>query len=1813
MPTSTQDSTPSQATRRDWRNILIAILALAVAVQAAFLWSLAGRQAPEDQKQSGIVQSPASARILEAALPQNRRQIVLTFDAPVGPEKGGPWPGDAPPPSAIEPEVKGGFFWSNPYVLRFEAENALAPATSYRITLDPQAFSALGTDLQGSPEFTVSSGSLEIRSFRVWQEQVPDQPLQAMLKGSLEFSPPVTPEDLGRSLCIHDALTNSTLPVTLTTTWISQYTDFQSDPVEKTTEPRVLTVTVGQGLKPAVGEVGLTNSETRTVALVLDPDLRLENLQPESADGRPYLRLTFSTPVAGEALARNLSLTPPLDVRVSTQGAEALVNGDFQPGQEYSLRLAQGLTAPDGAVLRQDVQREAYIPDLEPSAGFRDQGFFLSRQGGRKIAVESVNAQAADVAVDRVYLNNLFNLLYYYRYSVFGDIWYTEGLEHVLGDRVAEFRLPLPHGRNERSVTPLDLSQYLEQGGPGLYRVGIALPGNPQGRQRWILASDLGLVAKLGAGDLLVSAASFANLAPLAGVRLWLLSDQNQVIAQGLTGPDGLWRATGRHSGLAEKTPYLLIGERGKDFSFLLFDQFGVDLSGLPVEGRPIAGLPYTAFVYNERDIYRPGEEVRGLALVRDRDLHTPPSMPLTLVRSDPQGRILDRQTLRPDERGAAEFSIPLADFSLTGRHSLQVLAGETVIGEHSFLVEDFLPDRIEVAIDPGQPSARPGDTLDIQVASSYFFGAPAAGLPVDAHVRLEAAAFQHRGYADYSFGDPEAEFPGREILAIEDRLDDQGRTSFQVELPQDLDPGAMLEAIIYSRVSEKGGRGVTAAARVPVHAYPCYPGLRKLDSRGFDPGEQVPIDYLVLDPDGQPCPGRDLTARLYEDRWQTVLKRIQGEGFAYDSVRDSRLVEEFTLPAGQAQGQFTVAAPGYGSYRLVIEDPASGASAATEFYAGGWGYSPWAMENPARLDIVLDKDEYRAGEHAKVQVRAPFAGRLLVTVETDGVRDVQVHELRGNTADILLPIRPEYAPNAYVSAVVVRGADSLRPGEAARAVGVAPLFVERQSGRLPLAVEAPAETRPETTLAVSVRAEPGSVLTVAAVDEGILQLVAQKTPDPFELFYTKRRLEVETLDIFSLLYPDLPVANAGPAGGDEFLNRLRQMVRTQGLTRVEPVSFWTGPVVVGPDGQARFEFALPQFNGALRIMAVAANGRRFGSTQATIRVRSPLMVLPTFPRFLAFGDQAQVPIALRNDTGSQGSFEMTLNAEGPAEPKTGAARLEIGQGAQELALFPLKALPEEGPLALDLQASGNGETASAKVELQVRSALPAIVREASGTLQNATTAFAPVEGLIPGASERELVIGAHPLIRYTGKLENLLGYPYGCLEQIVSKAFPLLYMEDLARELAPDILDGGSAAAMVQSGISRAMAMQLPDGGFSLWPGGEAHAWTSVYAAHFLLEASRAGYFVDKRSLDLALDFLTRMSLDQTEGQRQLPRAYAMFVLAQAGRPDLGGMDALRRSEGLDAGARTLLGAAYAAVGQAGPAQELFDAKTAAGDDRFDPETFDSALRQEALRLSVMLDSGAQAAEVDETARELARLLDATAMTSTQEQSWAFMALGKYLRQFRDGQPYSGRVLLDGAALAEFNEKSLLRLEELPGEGVLSIEMAPGFTPGQVRYSLATRGVEREDVYAPLAEGLEIRRESLTRQGENLSGPVRQGELLVLKVSLRSPAGPVANVAVQNLLPAGLEVENPRLETAERLAWMDEQNLTPAHQDLRDDRILFFTDLPEGGEWQTLFSLVRAVIPGEFRLPPAQAEAMYHPWIRARGELGTLQVEQAR
>jgi uncharacterized protein YfaS (alpha-2-macroglobulin family) len=1795
------------------RKMTMALISVAVLATLAMTVAVEGRNGPVLRWLFG----PRKAVVVHEVRVdrKGRAYLDIVFSEPVASARAGEVL--ATPPASLKPPLNGVWRWYTGNALRFEPAGQFPIASQYELKIDAARIGTKELPFDGPSEFEVKTDDFLVR--RVTWSELPLANGFVVLQGETHFNYRVSPEALAPRIHLTDG--DATIRIELITSYESDSITWRTPPLQKQKQQREVQLVIDESLFPAEGNVTLGTPFKQPIAIGSNEVLAILSATAAPSEHETVIRIALSSAVTADALAGKLTVMPDVKFRIEIEGNDALLIGKFKPGHSYDLAVAEGLLALDKALLRESYQQTVAVADLPQLLAFQSEGMFLSLSGRKNIAIDTINVSAGKLAIDRVYRNNLFFYLQSAGRSYYDEdeewdtpyyrAYYDSGpVAHRYGDRIVEKALAFRSTPNVRATSTIPIGSLVKESSPGLYRVSVSRNDDEwDASTRWILITDLGIVVKRSQHEVVVWVASFKNLAPIDNASVTIVDDQNQPLGRGTTDSRGFWTARN----ISDKAnPFMITVERGGDFSFLLLGDSQVDMSAYDVGGASLPKSGYLGFLYGERTLYRPGETMHGVAVVRTNDLAYPPSMPLVLKHLDPAGEQREAIRLTPDARGTAAYDLALPAYSRTGNHTLNLVAGDLVIGSTSFNVEEFVPDRIKVEIETPKDT-RPGD-FEFAVTSAYLFGAPAAALGVDTKVRLAASPFRPPGYEEFTFDASSRKFETRELSSDSGTLDEQGRKDITVAIPAKLAVPSSLQAIITSRVQEQGGRGVAAMTRVPVHPYPYYLGVRELQSHR---AQNHQFEWVAIAPNGKETASSPLRVDIFEERWHTVLRQSSSGGYTYESTKDSEQLKTISVAGGKTRGIIPFTTRGWGSYRLVVTDPVTLASTELTFEAwDGRGYSPWAMKNPGRLELSLDKTAHQSGQNALLTIKSPFRGKALITVERDRVFYTATATLDSNTARIEVPLTAESRPNAYITATVVRTADDLEPGEAGRAFGAIRVDVDRDENELAPEITVVREMRSARALGVTVRTRPHAQVTIAAVDQGILQLVSEQRPDPFGYFYQRRALDVITHDIFALLLPEVAAKNKAIAGGSESGEGIAQFLRTDGMRRPKAVSFWSGVLAAGSDGIVRTSFDIPDFQGAVRVTAVVHTEAQFGSSDALVIVRDPIVMLPTAPRFVSTGDTFSLPVTVRNDTKTRGTFVVTAKVTGNATLSGNASQqIVIERQREATVLFTLRASDVSGGVNLAFTASGNNERAVAAAGFPVYPSLPDATDEMSGSIADRSFRLpvVPPQRFREGSAKRELIISPLPLIQFRGRLDYLVRYPYGCVEQTTSTSFPLVYLADLATELDPHAFRTRPAAGYVRDGIRRLATMQTVTGAFSMWPyGSDANVWGSIYATHFLTEAKRAGYSVDVLRYNSALDYLAQLAkarpdYDQDGLQQAL---YALYVLGRAGRPDLGTMDYIREKQApkLTFESRALLGAAYATTGNASAVTAMLsDIEREDAVTRQTGSNYNSTVRNRALVLLALLDASPNDPRVPHLASRIARELVADRYYTTQDSAMGLVALGQYLRARKSNATYKGTLLLDGRPLGSFDGKTA-RFENIAANGELKVVFENGYVPNAAYYALRVRGTPAEETFTASSEGLRVQRTFLTRDGVPLtSNEVRQGDIVVIRTDVASVSGPMQNVVVQNVLPAGLEVENPRLTTTETLPWVQSISM-PQHADIRDDRVLFFVDLDSHAPL-AFYTVARAITPGTFKLPPAQTEAMYAPAFRATEPLRTFKV----
>lgn len=1711
-------------------------------------------------------------------------------------------------PISFEPAIPGKFQWIDRNKIRFYPDVLLQPSTEYTTNISPRLVSDYGYSLRGNRLFKFYTPRFKVNSASLTFEFIPDTDKEANLKATIEFNYEVDPEQAVKHISIQHK-NGEIIPFKLITSKPGQIIELEAERVARGTKEKEIQLKIDERIRPIGGNLGLSGEFIKPIMMPRQQDLKVEAMFPRwDSPTSVHVQIQFNLPVNIKNAAQFIAIDPALKYQLSATHIYLDLRGDFKIGSTYQISIRRGLRAIDGSQLKKDFSSAVTFrrEDIPPQLDFVGEGFYLTKSGNLNIGLSTINVDKVTIEIDKIYGNNLVYLLN--QNDLAGNrnyYWYDK---RSMGRQVHSSDLVIQKIHNEEIVTPINIKEFLADERLGIFNITARQTERRwQQASRWVLATDMGIVAKKSGNDLWIWVSSLSSLAPIPNAEIKLISQNNQTLMTKTSDPEGIavFESYSRFE-QEDFTPFLITAANGTDFSFLELTRRQIATSDFDVGGATYLEHGYEAYLYNERGVYRPGEIAHLAGIVRGENMTVPTPFPVIFQVKGPDEKILEEQRATLNEQGGVEFSVSIPDYAMTGKYTAMLLIGENEeIGRTEFNVEEFIPDRMKVNLTTDKDVYRSGENIDINVEAMTLFGPPASGRHVGADIEIEAFPFSPPKWKSFSFQDEKKTFAKIRTDLGDQVLDDNGKFKYSYPIPKDLEAPSSLRGIISTTVLEPGGRGISAYRGVIIHPYQTYVGLRKAKEGYAEPDQKTDIEFIVVNSEGEAVPNRNVEITFYRIYWQSILKKVDAQGrYRYVSEEVEDQVDKFTIVSESNKGNFTVTPQEYGRYRIMAKDMDSGASSSIWFYASGWGYSPWAMDNPDRIELDLDKETYLPGEKSTVQVRAPFSGKLLLTIEREKILSHRIVTLAENTASLEIPILEEYKPNVYVSAHLIRSTESLERDTPVRAFGVVPLQLDNRANRLDAELTIPPEIRPRTKLNIDFKISGSSAgqtyVTIAAIDEGILQLTDFQSPDAHAYFFGKKRLAIETYDIYGVVLPEIEAPKSSAAGDIEAARKRR--ITPVSVTRVKPVAFWSGLIKADGRGRGSVSFDVPQFNGTLRVMAVAFAGNKFGNLEKKMFVREPIVLTPTFPRFVASGDQFVVPVNIYNATGKTAGFEIELKAKGPINlTDSGTKTITIAQGKEGQVYFQLQAEPTMGKLEFLLSAKGAGEQAEMTVDVPLRPPVPFITLSGRGSvLAGKPATFTFPSDWITGTTDFSLSISSFPAVKFANSLQFLLSYPHGCIEQTTSKIFPLLYFNDLAKIAEPELFKTNSADYYIEEGIAKLENMQQSSGAFSYWPQGDyINNWSSVYASHFLVEARKAGYAISDRVYNRMMKGLHSQERDyRSDDAYSFQTAiYACYVLALAGNPDKSTMLYLKNNvrEKLSDYSEYQLAGAYALAGDLQTARSLLPKTvTPVQEDKWETGgNFNSSTRARAIMLDIL-------AEVDPNNPNVPILVESLTQSAsemgrwytTQENAYAFLALGKILKK-QSGGKYTGTASIAGKLYSKFEAQNFNFSDKNWAGKKVTLEIQG---EGTCYFAWRADGIPSRMSIDEYDNDLMVRRHYLNEQGIPVDySSFKQGDLVIAKITIKALHENLDNVAVVDMLPAGLEIENPRLQSRKGVDWIGESAYQPMYLDIRDDRLILYGDFQFGRE-VTFYYGLRAVTEGTFILPPIQAEAMYAP-----------------
>lgn len=1324
---------------------------------------------------------------------------------------------------------------------------------------------------------------------------------------------------------------------------------------------------------------------------------------------------------------------------------------------------------------------------------------------------------------------------------------------------------------------------------------------------RNFLASNIGMTAKRDArGGILVATTDLSTSEPMRGVSVTFMSYQNQPLGNVLTGPGGLARTR------LQGTPHHALAVRGGERGYLKMSPgTALPTSHFDVGGEVVAeGIK--GEIYGERGVWRPGDDIHLTFVLDDAGNPLPEGHPATLRLFNPMGQVVHSVTNADPVGNFYAFALGTAADAPTGNWNAAVEVGGARFSI-PLKIETVMPNRLKVDLELGEGEILHGGVAhEGTLLGQWLSGAVARELDTDVQVSFRPAPTAFTRFADYVFDDPARDYAGEPLTIFEGSLDAEGAAAFTTELaPGGHSPG-MLTARFTTRVFEPGGAFSTNRRSLRFSPYDRYVGVRLPPGdarRGMLLTDTVhTVDIATLSPEGEPVSAASVDLTLYKIDWRWWWDRSAESLARYAESEHSTVVARGRVGTTDGRGtwEFVVNYPDWGRYLLRACDAEGGHCTGRTVYIDwpGWAGRPREQsgEGASVLTLQADATSYEVGDVAEIELPGANSGRALVTLETGtGILDERWVEMGGGRTRFEVPITAAMTPNVYVGVSLIQPHSGRANDRPIRLYGVIPLAVEDPATVLEPQVAVPGEWRPDTTVHVRVSEASGRPMTytLAVVDEGLLGLTNFATPDLHDRFYSKEALGVSTWDIFD----DVAGAYAAELerllalGGDDAVE-----IQEQERSRFPPVVRFLGPFTLGRGARASHPVDIPEYIGQVRVMVVAGHEGAYGSASESVFVRTPLSLLATAPRVVGPGEAITVPVSLFAMEEGIEQATVTVDAGEGFQVVGSASETVTFDGAQErLARLRLRAGDRPGQGTLRFTAVSGEHTARSEIALPIRTPNPATATQRRARIAPGEEWSAQVDPHgIPGTNSATLEVTPLPPLNLDARLGYLVRYPHGCLEQITSAVFAQMYLPLLLD------LDAGERADVetnVRAAIDRLRGFQAASGGFSYWPGTHSaqaarNAWVTSYVGHFLVEAERLGYYVPPSMISGWQSHQRRRARAwRTRGDTPaMDQAYRLYTLALAGDYEIGAMNRLRQSAGLDATARWHLAAAYAFAGVDDAAGRLVREGDEVPAYAQPGWSMGSPLRDRGILLEalVALDRADQAATV---ADDISAELYSDGWHGTHSIAYALLAMVRFYGAGPVSETFTferraGNDVTEVASSSPVYGEDLARIAEDGGR----VEVR-NTSDGPLFVSLVTRGSPAAGDEAAASSGLALGVVYADPDGREVDvSELVQGTDLVARVTVRNESGrDLRDLALEYRAPSGWEVRNPRMDEGDGPA--DDRI---EYQDVRDDRVFTYFSLKDGGVL-TFSMRFNAAYLGDYYLPTVSVEAMYDASVHGR------------
>lgn len=1511
---------------------------------------------------------------------------------------------------------------------------------------------------------------------------------------------------------------------------------------------------------------------------------------------------------------------------------------------QQTLNIYSGIKSNYGQTLDQEYNFDLYFAAQNPEIEFVQNGTILPNSKNLKVNFKAVNLRAVDVTIYEIFPNNILQFLQEnslssnyelkrvaspiakkrmildtgieslselnaYSIDLSNIITPNPGaIYHVELDYQKDYAITQCDGKEKQPLTPFeqydnfeeDLSDYddyydynwEERDDPckDSYYYNKAISTN-------VLASNLGVIVKKGQNsEYTVIVNDINTTEPVADALVEIYSYQQQKIGEATTSGNGIAKIN------TPKEGYFALVTKDKNTTYVKIDNArALSVSNFEVDGTQLQkGL--NGYIYTERGVWRPGDAVFVGFILDDFENKIPKGLPIKLTFKDPFGKVILQQVQISNKTNQYAFELKTDSEAPTGNWQVEIQAGAARFYK-TIKIETIKPNRLKILNNIENKEIYKGKEIRWEI--KWLHGLPAVDISVDASARFSRALTQFKGYKEYTFDNPFSNFDGFEYTLFSNKkTNSQGEIS-AIFSPEIENAPGMLNVSFLTKAHERGGDVSTDVATAKYSPYKLYTGIKAPktnDYNYYNTGETHLFELICLTDQGKPMPNEDLNIKVFKTNWSWWWDASNQNisDYTYSTSRDVYgQATAVTDENGKASFEINISDENWGRYVLLVSSPKNNQTAAISAYFDweNWYSRPGKNSEQASMLIVnSDKESYQVKERAKIQFPSEEGGRALISVE-NGNKVIQTDWIvtQSGKTQYELPITQEMTPNVYVSVTLLQPHSKSINDNPIRMYGILPINVEDKNTKLQPEIQMPDVLRPEQETTIKVKEQSGKEMayTLAIVEDGLLDLTRFKTPNAWNTFFAKTALGVKTWDI----YNDVIGAYGGKInqvfsiGGDENLAG----AKAQKANRFDPLVIFKGPFLLSKGSTDTHKIKLPNYIGSARVMVVASNVAKnaYGSSEKTVPVRSPLMVLGSMPRKAVPGEQITLPVTVFAIEKGIKNANVTIECNDKLQiVGTKQQSVSFSEPSEKMTYFTLKVGNTPGIAKVKITATSSGKKAEYEVELDVYNPNPRTYRQLSSVLSKGVgeTLNWNVFGA-KGTNEVHLEVSNFPGVNLSERMGYLMSYPHGCSEQITSIAFPQLYLnnfESLSEKQQQQTQKN------VNDAIGKLFERQLPSGGFAYWSGdSDANDWVTSYVGNFMLEAEKKGFVLPANSKESWITYQQRQAKNWKyvkRYQNDITQAYRLYTLSLVNKPDMASMNRLRESSELSTQAQLLLASAYALSGQKKVASSLFNSVTLSDITESSPYTYfyyGSPTRNRAIALetALLLKDKKQAATL---ALKITEVLSSKKWMSTQSISFALVSMAHYVAENKSA-PINVTINYNGKKETLSSSEPML-IKKLPinkGEQQLFIK---NNAQGTAYVKVINSGILPVGDELAQQQGLALEVQFKDANGNSVQPDrVKQGKEFTAWISLKNlTQEAVQNIALTQLIPSGWEIVNMRYTD-----YGGTENKVD-YTDIRDDRTNFYFSLG-GNKSQTFQVILNASYLGRYYLPGAYAEAMYN------------------